>query len=66
MRYNTLDIIRGASVVGMVIFHANYLLEEVFFRDLMGLSDTFWTMLGRSVAITFIFVSGFVAFLSGR
>jgi uncharacterized membrane protein len=66
MRYPLLDIIRGVSVVGMILFHANYLLEEVFARDIIPISDTLWYIIGRVVAITFIVVSGYSLFLSAE
>ena len=64
MRYIGIDVLRGLSVIGMVIFHAQYLLERVFLIDIYLFPDIFWTLLGQSVATTFIVVSGFSLFLS--
>lgn len=47
----------------MVLFHANYILENVFGVFSLHFSDTFWFILGRAVAILFIFVSGISFFL---
>jgi uncharacterized membrane protein len=57
MRSERLDAIRGISVIGMIAFHANYLLENVFDRDILPISDISWIILGKSVAILFILVS---------
>ena len=65
-RYPIIDSLRGLSVLGMVIFHANYLLENVFSRDIIPLWDLFWKVLGYSVAVTFIFLAGLVSLLSAN
>lgn len=57
MRYTSLDFLRGLSVAGMILFHANYLLEYVFARDIIPLGDIFWNLLGPSVAIVFIAIA---------
>ncbi len=64
MRYQKLDVIRGGALIGMILFHANYILEEVFYIQTLLFSSLFWYILGKSVAITFIFVSGISFFLS--
>ncbi len=66
MRLQKIDLLRGFSVIGMMVFHANYMLENVFQRDLIPLPDDFWNILGPTVAITFIFLSGFSYFLGSR
>ncbi|MBP9779237.1 DUF1624 domain-containing protein [Candidatus Gracilibacteria bacterium] len=58
MRYPIIDAIRGTALVGMMIFHANYMLEEVFGVMNFHFSDQFWFLLGRGVAIIFIIVAG--------
>ncbi len=64
MRYITFDSLRGLAVVGMILFHANYLLEHVFIRDIIPLGDVWWQILGPSVAIVFIAVAWVVSVLS--
>ncbi|MBC7503488.1 DUF1624 domain-containing protein [Candidatus Gracilibacteria bacterium] len=64
MRYQSLDILRGLALLGMILFHANYILEEVFYIQTLHFSSLFWYILGKSVAITFIFISGISFFLS--
>lgn len=66
MRLEKIDLLRGISVIGMIFFHANYMLEAVFQRDLIPLPDTFWDVLGPGVAFIFIFLSGFSFFLSSE
>ncbi len=50
----------------MMFFHANYMLEEVFHEMNFHFSPSFWYILGRGVAITFIIVAGISFFLSTR
>ena len=64
MRYQSLDILRGLTIIGMVLFHVNYMLEEVFMTEIFHFSTTFWYILGRVVGITFIIVSGISFYLS--
>lgn len=64
MRYQSLDILRGLAIIGMVLFHANYMLEEVFAIEIFHFSTRFWYILGRVVGITFIIVSGISFYLS--
>lgn len=66
MRIPLLDILRGLAVIGMVVFHANYLLEHVFARDIIPIGDAFWNLLGPSVAIVFISLAGVVSILSSH
>lgn len=63
MRSQKLDALRGMALIGMIFFHANYLLEEVFHISSIYPSDTFWYILGRTVAIAFIMVAGVSFFL---
>lgn len=37
MRSPTIDSLRGLAIIGMILFHANYLLEHVFARDIIPL-----------------------------
>ncbi len=64
MRYQSLDILRGLAIIGMVLFHANYMIEEVFAIEIFHFSTRFWYILGRVVGITFIIVSGISFYLS--
>jgi|GEM_PF-2175211 len=50
----------------MIFFHTNYILENVFGIMIFHFSDTLWIVLGRSVAILFILISGISFFLSGH
>ncbi len=54
MRHHSIDFLRGLSVTGMILFHANYLLEHVFDRDIIPFEDGFWSILGFIVAVIFI------------
>ena len=42
LRLEKIDLLRGYSVIGMIFFHANYMLENIFQRDLIPLPDIFW------------------------
>ena len=64
MRYQSLDTLRGLAIIGMILFHANYMLEEIFAIDIFHFSDLSWYILGRAVGITFITVSGISLYLS--
>jgi uncharacterized membrane protein len=66
MRYQSLDTLRGLAIIGMILFHANYMFEEIFAIDIFHFSDLFWYILGRVVAIVFISVSGISFYLSVR
>lgn len=63
MRYQKLDALRWWALIGMVMFHANFILENVFGVFSLHFSGTFWFVLGRTVAILFILVSGISFFL---
>jgi uncharacterized membrane protein len=64
MRSPTIDSLRGLAIIGMIVFHLNYLLEYVFARDIIPFGDAFWHLLGPSVAITFVSLAGIVSVLS--
>ena len=66
MRYQKLDALRWVAIIGMILFHFNYILENVFGEMIFHFSDTFWFLLGRTVAIIFILVSGISFFLSAQ
>lgn len=50
----------------MALFHANYLSKNVFRHENIFFGESFWYLLGRSVAILFILVSGISFFLSSE
>ncbi len=64
MRYTTIDSFRGFAVAGMILFHANYLLENVFARDIIPFGDGFWYLLWPTVAALFISLAWVVSVLS--
>ena len=66
MRLEKIDLLRGFSVIGMMFFHANYMLENVFQKDSIPLPDSFWSILGPTVAVSFMVLSGFSYFLASR
>lgn len=66
MRLQKIDLLRGFSVIGMMCFHVNYMLEAVFQRDIIPLPNIFWDTLGPVVAVSFIFLSGFSYFLASQ
>jgi uncharacterized membrane protein len=58
MRSQKLDALRGIAVIWMVIFHAHYILLHVFEYTSIDFPNLFWYILGRVVAVVFIFVAG--------
>ena len=63
-RYTSLDILRWVAVLGMIVFHANYLWEYVFDEPPFLESDTFWKIFWYLVGVLFITVSGIVSSLT--
>ncbi len=66
MRSQKLDALRGLALLGMILFHANYLLVHLFWVNTMNFSEFFWFLLGRGVAILFIVISGVSFFLATK
>ena len=64
MRYPIIDSLRWISVIWMILYHANYLLEHVFMWDIFPGNDIFWHFLGYSVAVIFISLAWIVSVLS--
>lgn len=64
MRYQSLDALRGLSIIGMILFHMNYMLVEIFVIDVFHFSHLFWYILGRVVVIVFISISGVSLYFS--
>ncbi len=58
MRSQRIDAIRGCAITGMILFHAHYLLVNLFKYEGVDFSPLFWYIVGRTVAITFIIVAG--------
>jgi len=59
-RLETLDTLRGAAVVSMVLFHLAYDVFVIFGGDYSWTQGTLVTLWQRSICFTFIIVSGFV------
>lgn len=64
MRIELFDILRGFSLIGMIIFHANYLIFHVFKFHYSLLSDWFLNIFGFIIALIFIVLSGYVNAMS--
>lgn len=58
MRSQKLDALRGIAVIGMIVFHAHYILLHLFGYTGIDFPNLFWYILGRVVVIIFIFVAG--------
>lgn len=59
-----IDALRGIAIIGMVLFHANYMLVSLFETDILDFSQVFWFFLGKTVAILFIVLAGVSLYLS--
>ncbi len=59
-----IDVLRGIAIIGMVLFHANYMLIHIFGVNTLNFSPLFWFFLWKTVATLFIVVAGVSAFLS--
>ncbi len=66
MRLERLDIFRGFAIVLMILFHLNYSLVHIFNSEILNISESFWYLLGRVSALSFIFTAGFSYFLAER
>ncbi len=66
MRSQKLDALRGIAILGMILFHVNYIWVHLFSEANLLFSDAFYFLLGRFVVITIILVSGIVFFLSSE
>lgn len=58
MRSQKLDALRGIAVIGMIAFHAHYILLHLFGYTGIDFPNLFWYILGRVVVIIYIFVAG--------
>lgn len=59
-----IDALRGVAIIGMVFFHANYMLVSLFSIDSLDFSQIFWFYLGKVVVTLFIILSGISLYLS--
>lgn len=59
-----IDALRGIAIIGMVFFHANYMLVSLFSIDILDFSQIFWFYLGKVVVILFIALAGISLCLS--
>lgn len=66
MRLEKLDILRGLSILLMVIFHLNYSLVNFFGIQIMNFSEIFWLIIWKLSAIWFIIISWISFFLAEK
>ncbi len=59
-----IDALRGIAIIGMVFFHANYMLLSLFSIDILDFSQMFWFYLGKVVVILFIALAWISLYLS--
>ncbi len=59
-----IDALRGIAIIGMVFFHANYMLVSLFSIDTLDFSQVFWFYLGKIVVTLFILLAGMSLYLS--
>lgn len=59
-----IDALRGIAIIGMIFFHANYMLVTLFSIDILDFSQVFWFYLGKVVVILFIVLAGISLYLS--
>ena len=60
MRIEIFDILRGVSLLAMILFHANYMGIHIFDFDLKIFSDGTWDIIGFLIGKSFIMLSGYV------
>lgn len=66
MRYKKLDIIRGVAIFLMVLFHLNYSLVQLYDISSLNFSESFWYIIWKISAISFIVVAGISFFLAEK
>lgn len=66
MRYDKLDLLRGITIIFMVIFHINYSLLNIFKINFLNFSDLFWFIFWKIAVILFIIISGISFFLAEK
>lgn len=63
-RIELLDFARGIALIAMTIFHFAFDLELFGVREQGFISQPHWTYFARSIATSFLFLSGFSLFLA--
>lgn len=58
MRSQKIDSIRGFAILGMILFHAHYMLIHIFGYTSLDTYRLSWYIFWRIVAITFIIIAG--------
>ena len=66
IRLDILDILRGLAVVLMILFHLNYSLVHIFDSEILNFSESFWYVIGKISALSFILLAGFSYFLAEK
>lgn len=63
-RINLLDAARGIALIAMTIFHFGFDLELFGFQEPGFISQPHWKYFARSIASSFLFLTGFSLFLA--
>ena len=65
-RYSVLDILRGISIISMVLYHTMWDINYIFNKNIVWFKGDLGYIWQQSICITFIFLSGFCFSLSKR
>ncbi len=65
-RYSVLDILRGISIISMVLYHTMWDIVHIFNKNIVWFKSDLGYIWQQSICITFIFLSGFCFSLSKR
>lgn len=65
-RYSVLDILRGISIISMVLYHTMWDIVYIFNKNILWFKGDLGYIWQQSICITFIFLSGFCFSLSKR
>lgn len=63
-RYSVLDILRGISIISMVLYHTMWDICNIFNKNIIWFKGNLGYAWQQSICITFIFLSGFCFSLS--